>query len=170
MLLCTNARSYSFTEHGCLHALAHPTDKPAAERFEIHLIAHHGKKIATTLLQPTALQVHDVGTDSWVGVSTWSSLMKALNRKDLDRADRVKLLVPAKYAVWIWFGVHPSHLDDAYTGHEAELPSAHHALPPSTKVTRDSIEVPPSSTNMDGETRMSRVGIFDRELHSVCDK
>lgn len=160
--LCTNARAYSRTEHGCIHALAHPIDRPAAERFEIKLIAHHGGTVATTILPPTSLQVHDVGTDAWVGVSTWSSLRKALwGRRDLDRADRVKLLIPAKYAVWIWFGVHPNHLDEAYEGHQTELPSAHHALPPGTKVTRDSIEVPPISTDRNGETQTLKEGIFE---------
>ena len=158
ILLCTNARTYGLSDHGCIHALAHPVDKPAAERFEIKLIAHHGGKVAITILPPTALQVHDEGTDAWVGVSTWSSLRKALERRDLDRADRVKLLVPAKYAVWIWFGVHPHHLEDAFAEDQMGLPSAQHALPPGTKITRNSIEVPPSHTN---EGRTSREGIFE---------
>jgi hypothetical protein len=160
VLLCTNAPSYSYSEHGCIHALASPTDKPAAERFKITLIAHHGKKHATTVLPPTALQVFDRVTDTWIGVSTWSSLRKGLERRDLDRADHVKLLIPARYAVWIWFGVHPNHLDDAYVNCPRDLPSAHHVLPPGTKITRDSIEVPPIDPSMDGETHAMKESFF----------
>jgi len=177
MLLCTNAQSnlvYVRTanethsssgsvlsaEHGCIHALASRPDKPAAELFEITLIAHHGRQHASTTLPPTALQVLDRGIERWVGVSTWSSLQKALENKDLDRTDRVKLQVPAKYAVWIWFGVHPNHLEKAYKDYPIELPSAHHALPPGSKITRDSIEVPPISVIEKGETRVKE-GIFE---------
>lgn len=142
VLLCTNARSDGPTEHGCIHGLAHPTDKPAAEPFEIRLFAHHGRRLATTVLPPTALQVYDNGSDQWVGISTWSSLQAAVSKKNLDRKDLVKLLVPAKYAVWIWFGVHPDHLESAHTEHDEELPSPHHAMPPGTKITKDSVEVP----------------------------
>lgn len=160
--LCANARAYGRTEHGCIHALAQPVDRPAAERFEIKLIAHHGATVATTTLPPTALQVLDIGTDSWVGVSTWSSLRKALwERKDLDRTDRVKLQIPAKYAVWIWFGVHPDHLDQALADDQNNLPSAHHALPPGTKVTRSSIEVPPTDGGYGGEPSKIKEGIFE---------
>jgi hypothetical protein len=161
ILLCTNAPSSGPTEHGCIHGLAYPIDKPAAEPFEIKIEAHHGKLLANTILPPTALQVLDTGTDSWVGVSTWSSLQKALDKKDLDRADRVKLQVPAKYAIWIWFGVHPDQLDSAFTEHHPELPSAHHALPPGTKVTRNSIEVPFKAIDLDGDVHNRREGIFD---------
>jgi hypothetical protein len=161
ILLCTNARSDEPTEHGCLHGLACPLDKPAAEPFEIRLKAHHGGKSTDTVLPPTALQTFDIGTGTWFGVSTWSSLRKALDTKDLDRADRVKLLVPAKYAIWIWFGVHPDQLENAVTDHHPELPSAHHALPPGTKVTRSSIEVPRMATGVNGETRARKEGIFD---------
>jgi hypothetical protein len=161
ILLCTNARSSGPTEHGCIHGLAYPTDKPAAEPFKIKMEAHHGKTLAHTILPPTALQVLDAGTNTWVGVSTWSSLRKALDRKDLDRTDQVKLLVPAKYAIWIWFGVHPDQLDSALGEHHPELPSAHHALPAGTKVTRNSIEVPLRNVGMNGEGIAARKGIFD---------
>lgn len=124
LLLCTNEQSFPPSEHGCVHAIAHPLDKPAAERFELHLVAHHRSSTVSTVLPPTALQVLDEGTDAWVSVLTWSSLRKALRRSDLDRANYVKLLVPAKYAVWIWFGVHPSHLEHAWIDHATELPSA----------------------------------------------
>jgi hypothetical protein len=161
ILLCTNAKSSGPTEHGCLHGLARPLDRPAAEPFEIKLEAHHGATVAKTTLPPTALRVFDAGTDSWVGISTWSSLRKALDRKDLDRADRVKLQVPAEYAIWIWFGIHPAQLDSALDEHLPELPSAHHALPPGTKVTRGSIEVPSAAIGMKGETPRSKEGIFN---------
>jgi hypothetical protein len=160
MLLCTNTQSDSLTEHGCIHGLAYPTDKPAAEPFEIRLEAHHGKTIAHAVLPSTALQVLDIGTNTWVGISTWSSLRKALNRQDLDRADRVKLLIPAKYAIWIWFGVHPDQLDSAVTGNHPSLPSAHHTLPPGTKVTRKSIELPSMSPGTKGEALHAKNGIF----------
>lgn len=144
ILICTNARSYDRTEHGCIHGIAHQIDRPAAEPFKITITAHHGKDKVTTVLPSTALHVHDAGTDSWVGVSTWSSLQRALGKNDLDRCDRVKLSVPARYAIWIWFGVHPDQLSATYDAHEheTELPSAHHALPSGTKVTKDSIELP----------------------------
>jgi hypothetical protein len=161
ILLCTNARSNGPTEHGCIHGLARPLDKPAAEPFEIKIEAHHGKTLANTILPPTALQVLDTGTDTWVGVSTWSSLQRALERRDLDRTDRVKLQVPAKYAIWIWFGLHPDQLNSAFAEHRPELPSAHHALPPGTKVTRHSIEVPPMLSDKNGEVRHKREGVFD---------
>ncbi|KAI8936762.1 hypothetical protein NX059_006009 [Plenodomus lindquistii] len=141
ILLCTNARSDGPTEHGCIHGLAHPLDKPAAEPFEIKLIAHHGRKRVITSLNSTALKVFDLGTEQWVGVSTWSRLETALYTKRLDRDDLVKLAIPAKYAVWIWFGVHPGHFDTRYLEHK-DYSSPYHALPPGTKITRDSIEVP----------------------------
>jgi hypothetical protein len=136
ILLCTNARSDDPTEHGCIHGLASPLDTPAAEPFEIILEAHHGQKRTHAVLPAESLEVLDVGTGTWFGVSTWSSLRKALDKNDLDRADRVKLLVPARYAVWIWFGVHPDQLDSAVSEHRPELPSAHHALPPGTILLR----------------------------------
>jgi hypothetical protein len=68
VLLCTNALSSGPTEHGCIHALASPTDSPAAEPFEIRMEAHHGKILAHTVLPPTAVQVFDEGTSTWVGV------------------------------------------------------------------------------------------------------
>jgi hypothetical protein len=142
ILLCTNARSDGPTEHGCIHGLAHPIDKPAAEPFEIKLVAHHRKARVTTTLPSNALQVRDIGTDKWVGVSTWTSLRKALDLRDLDRADRVKLCVPAKYAVWIWFGIHPRQLDGVGDEGHGELASACHALPPGTRVMKDEIEIP----------------------------
>jgi hypothetical protein len=161
VLLCTNALSSGPTEHGCIHALASPTDSPAAEPFEIRMEAHHGKILAHTVLPPTAVQVFDEGTSTWVGVSTWSSLRKALNKRNLDRMDLVKLQVPAKYAIWTWFGVHPDHLETALVEHHPELPSAHHALPSGTKVTRNSIEVPCRSIGASGEVHAARKGIFD---------
>jgi hypothetical protein len=161
VLLCTNAPSNGPTEHGCIHALACPTDTPAAEPFEIKMEAHHGKTLAHTILPPTALQVLDEGTCTWVGVSTWSSLRRALDKRNLDRMDLVKLQVPAKYAIWTWFGVHPDHLETALAEHDLELPSVHHALPSGTKVTRSSIEVPCGSTGAGGEVQAAREGIFD---------
>jgi hypothetical protein len=161
ILLCTNALSSGPTQHGCIHGLAYPTDKPAAEPFKIRMEAHHGEALACAILPPTALQVLDGGTNTWVGVSTWSSLQKALDKKDLDRTDRVKLQVPAKYAIWIWFGVHPDQLHSALVEHHPELPSAHHALPSGTRVTRNSIEVPLSSLGVEGEVYTSLNGIFD---------
>jgi hypothetical protein len=161
MFLCTNAPSNGPTEHGCIHALACPTDTPAAEPFEIKMEAHHGKTLAHTVLPATALQVLDTGTNMWVGVSTWSSLRRALDKKNLDRSDLVKLQVPAKYAIWIWFGIHPDQLDSELVEHHPELPSAHHALPSGTKVTRNSIEVPSGSTGANGEVHTAREGIFD---------
>lgn len=160
ILLCTNAQSVGPTEHGCLHALACPTDRPAAEPFLMKLEAHHGATVARTTLPSTALQVYDDGTDSWVGISTWSSLQKALAKKNLDRADYAKLQVPAEYAVWIWFGIHLDQLDSEHNEHHPELPSAHHALPPGTRVTRGSIEVPSAPTNA-REGRTTTEGIFD---------
>lgn len=161
ILICTNARANGPTEHGCLHALAYPLDKPAAEPFEIRLEAHHGATVAKTTLPSTALQFCDPGTESWVGISTWSSLRKALNHKDLDRADRVKLQVPAEYAIWIWFGIHPDQLDSALDQHHPELPSAHHALPSGTKITSGSIEVPSAVNDINGNARPSKEGIFN---------
>jgi hypothetical protein len=161
VLLCTNALSNGPTEHGCIHALACPTDRPAAEPFEIKLEAHHGKTLAHTILPPTTLQVFDEGTSTWVGVSTWSSLRRALDRRNLDRMDLVKLQVPAKYAIWTWFGVHPDHLETALAEHHLELPSVHHALPSGTRVTRNSIEVKCGFTGASGEVHAAREGIFD---------
>jgi hypothetical protein len=161
ILLCTNARSSGPTEHGCIHGLVYPVDKPPSEPFKIRMEAHHGKDLACATLPPTALQVLDDGTNTWFGVSTWSSLQKALDKKDLDRTDRVKLQVPAKYAIWIWFGIHPDQLKSALVEHHPELPSALHALPSGTRVTRNSIEVPLSSLGMDGEVYTTRNGIFD---------
>ncbi|KAH3960417.1 hypothetical protein HBH64_207350 [Parastagonospora nodorum] len=160
ILICTNARANGPTEHGCLHALASPLDQPAAEPFEIKLEAHHGATVARTTLPSTALQFCDPGTDSWVGISTWSSLRKALDHKDLDRADRVKLQVPAEYAIWIWFGIHPDQLAGARDQHYPELPSAHHALPPGTKITNGSIEVPSAANDVKGDARTLKEGIF----------
>jgi hypothetical protein len=156
ILLCTNAQSVGPTEHGCLHGLACPTDKPAAEPFLIKLEAHHGSTVAKTTLPSTALQVYDDGTGSWVGISTWSSLQKALTKKSLDREDLVKLQVPAEYAIWIWFGIHPDHLERELIEHHPEFPSAHHALPPGTKVTRGSIEVPSAPTDARGKRTTMR--------------
>lgn len=144
LLICTNERSEEFTEHGCIHAIAHPLDHPAAEPYEIRLVAHHRDQIATATLLSTAVQVWDVGTEKWVGIATWSSLQKALSLPGLDRLDRVKLLVPATYAMMIWFGVHPSQLDDSAFVQDAGLPSAYHALPTGTKITKKSIELPPT--------------------------
>jgi hypothetical protein len=160
ILLCTNAQSVGPTEHGCLHGLASPTDRPAAEPFLIKLEAHHGSTVARTTLPSTALQVYDGGINMWVGISTWSSLQKALAKENLDRADLVKLQVPAEYAIWIWFGIHPDHLERELIEHHPELPSAHHALPPGTKVMRGSIEVPSAPTSAKGK-RASMRGFFD---------
>ncbi|KAF1973183.1 hypothetical protein BU23DRAFT_589700 [Bimuria novae-zelandiae CBS 107.79] len=112
-----------------------------SEPFEIRLVTHHREQVVTTTLLSSATQVYDVGTDTWVGISTWSSLERALTTPNLDRVDRVKLSVSASYAIWIWFGVHPSQLDEAYTLHDTEL-SAHHALPSGTKITKNSVELP----------------------------
>ena len=142
LLICTNAPSDEPTQHGCIHAIAHPLDKPAAEPFEVKLVAHHREQLATTTLPSSAVQVYDRGTESWVGISTWSSLQKAIKQPDMDRFDRVKLSVPAPYAIWIWFGIHPGQLDEAYTSLDTELPSAHHALPSGTKIKKDSVELP----------------------------
>lgn len=144
MLICTNERSDEFSEHGCIHAIAHPLDQPAAEPYEIQLVAHHRDQIASATLLSTAVQVWDIGTEQWVGISTWSSLEKALSVPGLERINRVKLLVPATYAMMIWFGVHPSQLDDATFIQDAGLPSAYHALPIGTKITKRSIELPPT--------------------------
>ncbi|KAH7085892.1 heterokaryon incompatibility protein-domain-containing protein [Paraphoma chrysanthemicola] len=161
LLLCTNADMEGFDDHGCIHALAHPLDQPAAERFEIRLTAHHQAEVVTTVLPPTSLQVHDDGTETWFGISTWSSLCKALDQKALDRADRVKLQVPAMYAIWIWFGVHPNQIDEENAKHHTDLPSALHALPPGTKVTRNSIEVAPSCDAVRAQPCMLRQGLFE---------
>lgn len=142
LLICTNPRSDEPTDHGCIHAIAHPLDKPAAEPFEIRLVAHHREQVATTTLLSTAVQVFDTGTETWVGISTWSSLQKALQVPGLDRSDKVKLSVPAIYALWIWFGVHPAQLDDVHFLQDTQLPSAHHALPSGTKITKNSVELP----------------------------
>ena len=144
LLICTNARSDEPTEHGCIHAIVHPLDKSAAEPYEIRMVAHHRERIATTTLLSTAIQVFDVGTEKWIGVTTWSSLQKALNMSGLDRVDRVKLSVPATYAIMIWFGVHPGQLDDASFMHDTGLPSARYALPSGTKITKNSVELPGS--------------------------
>ncbi|KAF2852751.1 hypothetical protein T440DRAFT_525137 [Plenodomus tracheiphilus IPT5] len=141
ILLCTNARSDGPTEHGCIHGLAHPLDNPAAEPFEVKLVAHHGHKRVITSLHSTALKAYDRGTEQWIGVSTWSKLEAVLYTKGLDREDLVKLAILAKYAVWIWFGVHPDHFDARHVEH-VDFPSPHHALPPGTRITRDAIEVP----------------------------
>ncbi|KAF2022656.1 hypothetical protein EK21DRAFT_95540 [Setomelanomma holmii] len=77
IMLCTNTDADGPVEHGCIHALAHPVDRPAAERFEIKLTAHHQRRVVTTILPPTAVQILDDGTDSWFGVSTWSSLAQS---------------------------------------------------------------------------------------------
>lgn len=142
LLICTNAVSDEPTEHGCIHAIAHPLDKPAAEPFEVRITAHHRKQVVTTTLPSTAVQIYDTGTDNWYGVSTWSSLENALKMPDLDRVDRVKLFVPASYAIWIWFGVHPNQLNEAYASQDSSIPSAHHALPNGTKIAKNSIELP----------------------------
>ncbi|KAJ4380885.1 hypothetical protein N0V86_004248 [Didymella sp. IMI 355093] len=143
LLLCTNARSDAFTHHGCIHAIAHPLDQPAAEPYEIRITAHHRSQTATATLLSTAVQAWDVGTESWIGVSTWSSLRSALSGAALDRADAVKLSVPAGYALMIWFGVHPGQLDgEAFVG-DAGVPSPCHALPAGTRITGDSVELPP---------------------------
>ncbi|KAH7095537.1 heterokaryon incompatibility protein-domain-containing protein [Paraphoma chrysanthemicola] len=161
LLLCTNADMEGSDDHGCIHALAHPLDQPAAERFEIRLTAHHQTEIVTTVLPPTSLQVYDDGTETWFGISTWTSLCKALDQKTLDRADRVKLQVPAMYAIWIWFGVHPNQIDEENAKHHTDLPSAHHALPPGTKVTQNSIEVPPSRDAVKAQPCVLRQGVFE---------
>ncbi|KAH6615385.1 heterokaryon incompatibility protein-domain-containing protein [Boeremia exigua] len=142
LLLCTNTQSDDPTDHGCIHAIAHPLDKPAAEPFEIRLIAHHRKQTATTILLSTAIQIFDVGTETWIGISTWWSLQKALNMSGLDRVDRIRLSVPATYALMIWFGVHPDQLDDESFVFDTGLPSVHHALPKGTRITKDSIDIP----------------------------
>ncbi|KAF3035038.1 hypothetical protein E8E12_006931 [Didymella heteroderae] len=144
LLICTNERSEGFTEHGCIHAIAHPLDQPAAEPYEIRMVAHHRDQIATATLLSTAMQFWDVGTQKWIGITTWSSLQRALNLSGLVRMDRVKLSIPATYAMMIWFGVHPSQLDDARFVQDAGLPSAYHALPTGTKITKGSIELPPT--------------------------
>ena len=100
LLICTNAVSDEPTEHGCIHAIAHPLDKPVAEPFEVRITAHHREQVVSTTLPSTAVQVYDSGTDDWYGVSTWSSLRNALKVPNLDRVDRVKLFVPASYAIW----------------------------------------------------------------------
>lgn len=64
-----------------------------------------------------------------------------LKMKDLDRADRAKLSVPARYVIWIRFGVHPSQWDEAWILQHTDLSSASHALPPGTKITSNSVEV-----------------------------
>lgn len=78
LLICTNERSEEFTEHSCIHAIARPLDQPAAEPYEIRVVAHHRDQIATATLLSTAVQVWDVGTEEWIGIATWSSLQKAL--------------------------------------------------------------------------------------------
>lgn len=142
LLLCTNTHSDEPSTHGCIHAVAYPVDKPAAEPFEIRLMAHHDKRIAATTMVSIAVKVFDVGTDTWIGISTWSSLQRAVNAPDLDRTNRLKLSVPAAYAMMIWFGIHPSQLDGQTFLDDTGLPSAHHALPRGTKITKDAVELP----------------------------
>ncbi|KAL6705683.1 hypothetical protein ACN47E_006472 [Coniothyrium glycines] len=110
LLLCTNTPPEGPTAHGCIHGLCHPLDSPAAEPFVIKLTAHHTNRTVTATLPSSTLQVHDAGTDTWNGVITWSTMEKALQMKNLDRVERVKLSVPARYAIWIWFGIHPDQM------------------------------------------------------------
>lgn len=145
ILLCTNAKSSGPTEHGCIHALATPLNaQPAqpAHKFSIRLEAHHGNTTAHTYLPAEALQVADKDTITWKGVGDWVSLSKVLDENNLDRTDRVKLLIPAKYAVWIWYGVHPDELEQVYHRKHRNLPSARHILPVGTRFSRKSIELP----------------------------
>ncbi|OAK94310.1 HET-domain-containing protein [Phaeosphaeriaceae sp. SRC1lsM3a] len=141
ILLCTNAKSGGPTEHGCIHALATPLDDPPGEGFCLKLEAHHGKRIARTDLPSNALQVLNTATRTWDGVENWATLREVLDRKDLNRTDRVKLLIPAKYAIWIWYGVHPSELDQVYRKQHRDLPSAQNILPLGTKISENSIEM-----------------------------
>lgn len=144
LLLCTNAPVDEPSAHGCIHAIAHPLDKPAAEPFEIRLVAHHNKQKATTTLSSTAVEIYDAGTDTWSGISTWSSLQKAADAPNLDRTDRARLRVPATYAMMIWFGVHPDQLDNESFLEDTGLQSAHNALPVGTKITKNMVEFPGS--------------------------
>jgi hypothetical protein len=137
LLLCTNAPS-DFTHHGCIHAIAHPL----AEAYQLRITAHHGCQTATATLASTALQVWDVGTQSWVGVPTWTALQRALSDPALDRADAVKLSVPAGYALMMWFGVHPGQLDEAFV-RDAGVCAPCLALPAGTRVRAGAVELPP---------------------------
>ncbi|KAH7413981.1 heterokaryon incompatibility protein-domain-containing protein [Phaeosphaeria sp. MPI-PUGE-AT-0046c] len=139
ILLCTNARSNGPTEHGCIHALATPLDEPPREGFWIRLEAHHGTKTARAELPATALQILDTDTNVWNSIETWKSLGKVLDKKDLDRADRVKLLIPAKYAIWIWYGVHLDSLDQVEVKQYRDLPSAQYILPVDRVCIRESL-------------------------------
>jgi hypothetical protein len=141
ILLCTNAKSSGPTEHGCIHALATPLDTRPAPNFCIRLEAHHGDTTAHTYLPSEALQIADKDTITWKSVGDWVLLSKVLDEKNLDRTDRVKLLIPAKYAIWIWYGVHPDELEQVYHRKHRNLPSARHILPVGTSFSRESIQL-----------------------------
>lgn len=141
ILLCTNAKSSGSTEHGCIHALVTPLDGPSTTDFRIRLEAHHGNATAHTDLPPNSLQIADRDRNTWKGIRNWVSLCEVLDDRDLDRKDRVKLLIPAKYAIWIWYGVHPDQLEQVYHRKHRNLPSTQHVLPARTEMSGNSIEL-----------------------------
>lgn len=141
ILLCTNAKSSGPTEHGCIHALATRLDELPAESFCLKLEAHHGKQTARADLPSDALQVLNMATNIWNSIEDWATFGEMLDKQDLDRTDRVKLLIPAKYAIWIWYGVHPSELEQVYRKQHRDLPSVQHILPLGTKISKSSIHM-----------------------------
>lgn len=128
LLLCTNTEPDGPSSHGCIHGLCRRTDNGA---FDITLTAHHDERTAEVTLPSKAVQVYKGDTEIWDGLTSWSQLKSVLKARDLDRADRVKLSVPARYAIWIWFGIHPGHMEqnpdlqrvDSRYDHRRSLPA-----------------------------------------------